>query len=63
MHLAAVLFCKKTGVYEHITAIFIFAVFLTSILTDGYIYGIVSALVGTLLSTMRIRILFIALEF
>ena len=39
---------QKTGVHEHITAIFIFAVFLTSILTDGYIYGIVSALVGTL---------------
>ena len=36
---------QKTGVHEHITAIFIFAVFLTSILTDGYIYGIVSALV------------------
>ena len=34
---------QKTGVHEHITAIFIFAVFLTSILTDGYIYGIVSA--------------------
>ena len=39
---------QKTGVHEHITAIFIFAVFLTSLLTDGYIYGIVSALVGTL---------------
>lgn len=26
---------QKTGVHEHITAIFIFAVFLTSILTDG----------------------------
>ena len=36
---------QKTGVHEHITAIFIFAVFLTSVLTDGYIYGIVSALV------------------
>ena len=36
---------QKTGVHEHITAIFIFAVFLTSILTDGYIYGIVSEFV------------------
>ncbi len=41
---------QKTGVHEHITAIFIFAVFLTSILTDGYIYGIVSALVEHWLS-------------
>ena len=54
---------QKTGVYEHITAIFIFAVFLTSILTDGYIYGIVSALVGTLAVNYAYTYPFYALDF
>ena len=54
---------QKTGVYEHITAIFIFAVFLTSILTDGYIYGIVSALVGTLAVNYAYTYPFYALNF
>lgn len=34
-------------VHEHITTIFVFAVFLISLLTDGYIYGIAAAVVGT----------------
>lgn len=54
---------QKTGVHEHITAIFIFAVFLTSILTDGYIYGIVSALVGTLVVNYAYTYPFYALDF
>ena len=54
---------QKTGVHEHITAIFIFAVFLTSILTDGYIYGIVSALVGTLAVNYAYTYPFYALDF
>ena len=54
---------QKTGVHEHITAIFIFAVFLTSILTDGYIYGIVSALVGTLAVNYAYTYPFYALNF
>ena len=54
---------QKTGEYEHITAIFIFAVFLTSILTDGYIYGIVSALVGTLAVNYAYTYPFYALDF
>ena len=54
---------QKTGVHEHITAIFIFAVFLTSILSDGYIYGIVSALVGTLAVNYAYTYPFYALDF
>lgn len=54
---------QKTGVHEHITAIFIFAVFLTSLLTDGYIYGIVSALVGTLAVNYAYTYPFYALDF
>jgi len=34
------------NVQEHITTIFVFAVFLISLLTDGYVYGVVSAVVG-----------------
>lgn len=34
---------------EHITTIFVFAVFIVSLLTDGYFYGIVSIFVGVLL--------------
>ncbi len=38
---------QKIGVEEHITMVFAFAVFLISILTDGYVYGIASAVIGT----------------
>ena len=33
---------------EHITAVFVFAVFLVSLLIDGYIYGILTAFLGVL---------------
>ncbi len=39
---------ERLEVIEHITTIFVFAVFLISLLTDGYAYGIVSAVCGTL---------------
>lgn len=35
-------------VQEHITTVFVFAVFLVSLLTKGYIYGILAAFVGTI---------------
>ncbi|HIT33675.1 MAG TPA: DUF4118 domain-containing protein [Candidatus Faecousia intestinigallinarum] len=38
---------QKLDVEEHITTIFVFAVFLISIFTEGYIYGVASALAGT----------------
>ena len=34
---------------EHITTIFVFSVFIVSLFTDGYIYGIISTFVGVLL--------------
>lgn len=34
------------SVDEHITTIFVFAVFLISLLTDGYFYGLTSAIIG-----------------
>ena len=35
-------------VQEHITAVFVFAVFLISLWTKGYIYGILAAFAGTI---------------
>lgn len=35
-------------VQEHITTVFVFAVFLISLLTNGYVYGVVSAFIGTI---------------
>ena len=34
------------NVEEHITTIFVFAVFLISLLTDGYVYGVTASIVG-----------------
>ena len=36
------------AIQEHVTTFFVFAVFLISILTDGYIYGVVSTFVAVL---------------
>lgn len=38
----------KINVPEHCTTVLVFAVFLISVFTDGYVYGILSAIVGTL---------------
>ena len=35
-------------IWEHITTLFVFAVFLISLFTNGYVYGIASALVAVL---------------
>jgi two-component system sensor histidine kinase KdpD len=40
---------QKWGVQELITTIFVFAVFLISLFTDGFIYGVVSSVVGMFL--------------
>ena len=37
---------QKWNVTEHITAVFVFAVFLISLLTDGYIYGVAASIIG-----------------
>ena len=39
---------QTLGVREHVTTVFVFAVFLISLLTEGYVYGVVSAVAGTL---------------
>lgn len=43
----SMLFQYIFNVQEHITTVFVFAVFLISLLTEGYVYGVVSAFLGT----------------
>ena len=50
-------------VKEHVATVFVFAVFLTSLLTDGYIYGIVSAVIGTLAVNYAFTFPFFAINF
>lgn len=44
----SLLFQYIFGVQEHITTVFVFAVFLISLLTEGYFYGVSSAFIGTI---------------
>lgn len=44
----SVIFQDVFGIEEHISTLFAFAVFLISMLTRGYVYGITSAFIGTL---------------
>ena len=39
---------QRLNIQKHSTTIFVFAVFLISLCTDGYIYGVLSAFVGML---------------
>ncbi len=43
----SLLFQHIFNVQEHIPTIFIFGVFLTSLLTEGYLYGVIAAFIGT----------------
>lgn len=44
----SLLFQYVFNIQEHVTTVFVFAVFLVSLFTDGYIYGVLSALIGTI---------------
>ena len=55
--------CMKLNVHEHISTVFIFAVFLISLLTDGYFYGVASAIAGTLAINYAFTYPFFALNF
>lgn len=44
----SLLFQYIFAVQEHITTVFVFAVFLISLLTKGYLYGILAAFIGTI---------------
>ena len=50
-------------VQEHITTVFVFAVFLVSLLTDGYIYGILTAFLGMIAFNFAFTFPYFALNF
>lgn len=50
-------------VEEHITTIFVFAIFLISLLTEGYFYGVFAAFVGTIAVNYAFTFPYFALNF
>ena len=50
-------------VQEHITTVFVFAVFLISLLTDGYFYGVLGAFIGTIAVNYAFTFPYFALNF
>lgn len=54
---------QNLKVGEHITTVFVFAVFLISLITDGYVYGIVSAILGMFAINYAFTYPFFAFDF
>ena len=59
----SLLFQYIFDVQEHITTIFVFAVFLVSLLTEGYLYGVLSAFLGTVAVNYAFTFPFFAIDF
>ncbi len=59
----SLLFQYIFDVQEHITTVFVFAVFLVSLLTEGYLYGVVAAFVGTVAVNYAFTFPYFALNF
>ena len=59
----SLLFQYIFDVQEHITTVFVFAVFLVSLLTDGYIYGVTAAFVSTVAVNYAFTFPYFALNF
>lgn len=57
------LLCQKLDVEEHTTTVFVFAVFLISLITNGYIYGVLAAVAGTLAVNYAFTFPYFALNF
>lgn len=50
-------------VQEHITTVFVFAVFLVSLLTEGYLYGVLAAFLGTVAVNYAFTFPYFAINF
>ena len=50
-------------VHEHITTVFVFAVFLIALLTRGYVYGVAAAFIGTVAVNYAFTFPFFAIDF
>ena len=59
----SVLFQYRFDVEEHITTVFVFAVFLISLLTKGYFYGVTAAFIGTVAVNYAFTFPFFSLNF
>ena len=59
----SLLFQNVFGVEEHITTVFVFAVFLISLITNGYLFGMLSALVGTIAVNWAFTFPYFAIDF
>ena len=60
---SASLLFQRFDVEEHTTTVFVFAVFLISLITNGYIYGILAAVAGTLAVNYAFTFPYFALNF
>ena len=61
--LLSVSFHNVFDINEHISTLFAFAVFLISLLTNGYVYGVASALLGTLAINYAFTFPYFAFDF
>ena len=50
-------------VQEHITTVFVFGIFLISLLTDGYLYGILASFIGTIAVNYAFTFPYFAIDF
>ena len=59
----SLLFQYTFNIQEHITTVFVFAIFLISLLTEGYYYGVIAAFVGTVAVNYAFTFPYFALDF
>ena len=59
----SLLFQYIFDVQEHITTVFVFAVFLISLLTEGYLYGVLAAFIGTVAVNYAFTFPYFAINF
>lgn len=53
----------QNAVQEHITTVFVFGVFLISLLTDGYLYGVIAAFIGVFAVNFAFTFPYLAFNF
>lgn len=59
----SILLQNVLNIRDHIATVFVFAVFLVSLLTDGYLYGIITALLGVLAVNFAFTFPYLAFNF
>ena len=59
----SLLFQYQFHVREHVTTVFVFAVFLVSLVTEGYFYGVAAAFIGTVAVNYAFAFPFFSIDF